>query len=247
MPDNGIPHYKKIQDVMNQITELGFNLLGAGSAYTAANNLGKVLTDLIFGVATTTDAIKATTDLLGAAIGDVPPDITDAFDELKTKVANIQWFLSSDLGTPDVIGNYPVLDLRPITNGVPTFAPNTGSLYHWLEYLAHTMVPDVATEHRHLGRTAATITYAVPDCWGFEIAVVGTIPGQLFSPQPDAPITEWVARVSLGRGDYYSSEVYCHHPKQFIPLQGFIPTNMALEVRPGVTLDVWAVMPVGFV
>lgn len=247
MPDNGIPQLAKLNTVLSRVNSILAEVIGIGPEFEAATALGNSIADAVLGVRGVVDLIKDDTGGLGTVIEDGLGPLTDTINAIQSKVSNIQWMLTGSLGFPDVVDNYPTLDLRPLINAVPGFAPDDGNLYQWLLFLAKTMVPNVETNHRYLGRVTTNITYPVPDCWGFEISLVETPTGHGFSTHENAPIGEWLARVSLGRGDYYDQERYIHHPKTYIPLNGFIPTNLAIEIRPGARLDVWAVMPVGYI
>lgn len=236
-----------VLEVLGYVLDIVTSTANAATAIAYITSVVDALTGNTAAIKTTVENIDGNTSGIGDTLTTALGPIGTNVNHVETKVSNVQWMLTSVIGFPDVVGHYPTLDLRPLVNATPGYAPESGGLYQWMLHLTKLMVPNVATNHRYLGRITENSTLALPDCWGVEVALVSVPLGYAFSSQVDAPIGEWLARVSLGRGEYYDQERYIHHPKTYIPLNGFIPTAVAVEIRPGATLDLWAVMPVGYI
>lgn len=172
--------------------------------------------------------------------------VDDVTEATEFKASTSQFMLSRATGFPNDIFSRPTLDLRFNLGGVTRFAPGEGHLYQWFEFLTHGLVPNVVTNLASLGAVSAPSTLAVPDCWGLQVEATDIPVGVRGSGQPDAPAYEWLARLAFGRDGFYQRFELMAHPKSLFIPRDFIPDSVAIEPRPGVILDVAAILPVGY-
>lgn len=200
------------------------------------------------------EGLRASLDALGGSESGHTADLQATLNSLgtrlnhiETKVSTIQHIIASIDGLSVDDNVWPTLDLRPLIGGIANFAPGNGSLYQWLIYLLHQTVPNVATNYRHLGQITGPATFALPDSWGLATHATTIPPGISRSANPDAPIQWFIGRVSFGRDGYYEASKAIQHEKQLFLPDGFIPSGVALECRPGAVIEVYAVMPYGYI
>lgn len=187
-------------------------------------------------------------DEIAAVSADLAADIQfikDRTEAIENKASTVQMVLTGAAGFIYPPTDWPTLDLRNDIGAIIRYMPGSGSLFEWLSFLARSRPPLPAGNLTNLGPVVGDTTLALPACWAVRLDTTVEPAGFGGSTHPAAPVSEWRARVSFGAKGGYAAAQLVHHPVELLTCPSFLPSSLAIEPRPGLEFNVWAVTPQG--